>query len=101
MNVSIQGIDLSPIEFDYIDCGDKKLSFKNRLVLTPELDDSEQLYTISYPKFKLESFAYTRQEMVESIKSDLIVLWEEYAKVADEELTEGALELKNSLLCQL
>jgi len=99
--VSIQDIDLSPIEFDCIDYGDKKLRFKNHLVLTPELDDSEQLYTINYPKFKLESFAYTRQEMTESIKSDLIVLWEEYAKAVDEELAEGALELKNSLLSDI
>jgi hypothetical protein len=100
-SVSIQDIDLAPIEFDYIDYGDKKLRFKNRLVLTPELDDSEQLYTISYPDFNLESFAYTRQEITDEIKSDIVFLWNEYAKAEDSELTEDALELKKRLLLNI
>jgi len=99
--VSIQDIDLTPIEFDYIDYEYKKLRFKERLVLTPKLDDSEQLYTISYPKFNLETFAYTRQEIVEGIKSDIAMLWNEYAEAEDEALTEGAIELKRRLLSSI
>jgi hypothetical protein len=99
--ISIQEIDLSPIIFDYVDYEDKKLKFKNSLVLTPELDDSEQVYTISNLDFDLETFAYTRQELIDSIKSDIIFLWNGYVKVADEELTEGALKLKQKLISSI
>jgi hypothetical protein len=99
--VSIQEIDLSPIEFDCIDYEGKKLCFKNRLVLVPELDDSEQLYTISYPEFKLVTFAYTRQEITDNIKSDIAYLWYEYAKASDDTLTEDALELKRKMLLSI
>ncbi len=99
--INIQEIDLSPIELDCIDYEKKKLRFKERLILKPELDDSGQLYTISYPKFNLETFAYTRQEIIDGVKSDITFLWDTYAKVTDEELTEGALELKRRLLLNI
>ena len=94
-------IDLSPIEIDCIDCERAKLRFKNRLVLVPKLDDSEQLYTISHPEFKLVTFAYTRQEITDNIKSDIAWLWHEYAKAADDTLTRDALELKHNLLSSI
>lgn len=99
--VSIQEIDLSPIEIDCVDCEGTKLHFKNRLVLVPKLDDSEQLYTISHPEFKLVTFAYTRQEITDNIKSDIAYLWCEYAKASDDTLTQDALELKHNLLSSI
>jgi len=99
--ISIQEIDLSPIEFDCIKYGNKKLRFKERLVLIPELDESEQFYTIRYPKFNLDTFAYTRQEMIDGIESDIAMLWKEYAKADDLELTEDALELKRILFLNI
>jgi hypothetical protein len=68
------------------------------LILTPALDDSEQLYTISYPEIGLELFAYTRQEITNDVKSDIVYLWEEYAKAEDNALTEDAIILKQKLL---
>jgi hypothetical protein len=94
-------IDLSPIKFDYIDYKNKRLRFKNNLVLIPKLDDSEQLYTISYPKFNLEAFAHTRQEIIDGIKSDIKFLWDSYAKAADSKHKEDALELKRILLSNI
>ncbi|GBU24462.1 hypothetical protein R83H12_01092 [Fibrobacteria bacterium R8-3-H12] len=90
--------NLSTIELDYIDWNGKKLHFKNYLVLTPKLDDTKQLYTIDYPKLGLIAFAYTRQELIEDIKSDIVYLWEEYALASNNELTEDAKQLKNELL---
>jgi len=90
--------DLSTIELNYIDWNGKKLHFKNDLILTPKLDDTKQLYTIDYPKLGLTTFAHTRQELIEDIKSDIAYLWEEYALAADNELTEDARLLKNELL---
>jgi len=96
--VSIQEIDLSPIDFNDINYGKNKLHFKNSLILTPTLDISEQLYTISYPELRLELFAYTRQEITNDVKSEIIYLWEEYAKAEDDTLTEDAKFLKKKLL---
>jgi len=99
--ISIQEIDLSPIEIDCVNYGDKKLRFKERLVLTPELDESEQFYTIEYPKYNLNTFANTRKEMIDGIESDIAMLWKEYAKAEDSELAEDALELKRTLLSNI
>lgn len=99
--VSIQEIDLSPIELDCVCCESKSLRFKNRLVLTPVLDDSKQLYTVSYPEFDLEAFAYTRQELIDSIQSEIVFIWNGYAKEADEVLTKDAQELKQKLLSSI
>jgi len=96
--VSIQEIDLSPIDFNDIDYGEKKLHFKDSFILTPTLDNSEQLYTINYPELGLELFSYTRQEITNDVKSDIVYLWEEYAKVEDDTLTEDAKILKKKLL---
>jgi len=90
--------DLSTIELNSIDWNGKKLYFKNDLTLTPKLDDTKQLYTIDYPKLGLTTFAHTRQELIEDIKSDIIYLWEEYALASNDELTEDARLLKNELL---
>jgi len=96
--ISIQEIDLSPIDFNDINYGKKKLHFKENLILTPRLDNSEQLYTINYPELGLELFAYTRQEITSDVKSDIVYLWEEYAKAEDDTLTEDAKILKKKLL---
>jgi hypothetical protein len=90
--------DLSTIELSYIDWNGKKLHFKNCLILTPKLDDTKQLYTIDYPKLGLTTFAHTRQELIEDIKSDIVYLWEEYALASNDELTKDAKLLKNKLL---
>jgi hypothetical protein len=99
--VYIQEVDLSPIELEYIPYGDRKLHFRNQLVLVPVMDDTEQLYTVSYPELGLETFAYTRHELTDDIKTELVYLWDEYAKVADNELTTDAIALKNSLLAAI
>jgi hypothetical protein len=96
--VSIQEIDLSPIEINDIDYGKKKLHLKNSLILTLTLDISEQLYTINYSEFGLELFAYTRQEITNDVKSEIVYLWDEYVKTEDDTLTEDAKFLKKKLL---
>jgi hypothetical protein len=96
--ISIQEIDLSPIDFNDIDYKEKKLHFKNNLILTPTLDNSEQLYTINYPELGLELFAYTRQEITNDVKSEIVYLWDEYVKAEDDTLTQDAKFLKKKLL---
>jgi hypothetical protein len=95
--IDIQEVDLSPIAIGVIDCVGKTLKFRNQLLLTPTLDESEQLYTINYPDLVLELFAYTRKELIDDIKADIAFLWEEYAKANDGELTADAQDLKRRL----
>ncbi|MDR2427079.1 MAG: hypothetical protein LBD46_07900 [Endomicrobium sp.] len=96
--ISIQEVDLSPIEIDHIECNGIKLKPKRQLILTPKLDETEQLYLIENPSIGLELFAYTRQELYNDIKLDICYLWEEYAKVDDDILSEDAKKLKTNLL---
>ena len=96
--VNIQEIDLSPIEIGTIDWGNKKLRLKDNIILNPQLDDAEQLYTINCPELGLDSFAYTRQELTEDVASDIVYLWEEYAQADDDSLSEDAKVLKYKLL---
>ena len=100
--VNIQEVDLSPIELDNIQYGDNnRLNLRNRLVLTPTMDDTEQLYTISYPELGIEMFAYTRQELTDDVKSEIVYLWDEYARADNTELTADAIILKNNLLAAI
>jgi hypothetical protein len=95
--VSIQGVDLSMFEIDCVNHNDKRLRFKNPLKLTPVLDSSEQLYTVSYPKLYLEAFAYTRQEVIDDVKSTISCFWDEYV-LTKEPLSEDAISLKQNLI---
>ena len=96
--VCIQEIDLTPIVLDIIPYEEKQLKFTTPLVLTPALDDSQQLYTINYEYLGLNIFTYTRGEIVEDIEDYIVYLWEEYANEDDSRLTLDAIELKNKLL---
>jgi hypothetical protein len=94
----IQRMDLSPIEISVVDLGDAELRFAETLTLIPEADEEERLYTVSNQDFNLEVFAYTRQELVEYINSDIAFLWKEYALAPDKRLSSSARELKRRLL---
>ena len=96
--VSIEKVDLSPIEFDSFEYNNKKLKLKKHYVFFPKLDETEQLYVIEDEKLGLNLFAYTRQELCKDIISDIYYLWEEYAKEDDKVLSEDAKILKNNLI---
>jgi len=95
--ISIHGVDLSMFEIDCVNHNDKRLRFKNPLKLTPVLDGSEQLYTVSYPKLCLEAFAYTRQEVIDDVKSTISCFWDEYV-LTKEPLSGDAISLKQNLI---
>lgn len=96
--IDIQEVDLSIIELDVLIYTDKTLKFKYPFILTPELDETEQLYIIENSDLGIDLFAYTRAELLESLKEHILSLWEEYAQESDDNLTKDALILKNNLL---
>ncbi|MGP1438296.1 MAG: hypothetical protein ACTTKH_04415 [Treponema sp.] len=77
---------------------DKKLHFNTPLVLVPKLNIDEELYTVSNEKLGIQAFAYSFDELVKEVETEIIFLWEEYALADDESLTNDARELKNNLL---
>lgn len=99
--VCIQDVDLSPIEFGEIAQDGLRLRFKSPICFVPVLDDSQQLFVLKEERFGLDICAYTRGEIIEDAKSEIVFLWNEYALASDADLTEGALALKRNLLALL
>ena len=54
-------------------------------------------YVASYPLFNIEICEKTIADVYKSIYEDIQVLWDEYARADDEELSKGAIELKRRL----
>jgi hypothetical protein len=99
--VCIQEVDITPIELDDIPNNDHTLRFKEPTILTPVLDDSQQLFVVKDAHLGLDIFAYTRAEIIGDAKSEIAFLWNEYALAQDEDLTANALMLKKNLLSLL
>jgi hypothetical protein len=96
--VDIQEIDLSPLEIDVIEYDDVILKLNERLILRPHLDDDGQLYIANDDSLGIHLYAYTRQELINDVKSEIIHLWKEYANADDETLSKDARALKYRLL---
>lgn len=95
--VCIQEVDLSPIGFGKISQDGQCIQFKSPISFTPVLDDSQQLFILKEEKLGLDICAYTRSEIIEDVKSEILFLWNEYGLAKDSDLTDNALILKRSL----
>lgn len=96
--ISIQDVDLSPIPLDIIHSNNVALKFKSPLHLEPKLDETEQLYCVTFPELNIDVYEYTREDLENALSEQIVFLWNEYAKEADDNLTEKAISLKNKLL---
>lgn len=96
--INIQEIDLSPILLSEISYGDLTLRFKNPVHLIPELDETEQLYKVSFQDLCIDINEYTRIDLENAVSEHIVFLWNEYAKEKNENLTNEAIILKNKLL---
>ena len=91
-------IDLSPITLDIIHSNDVDLKFKNLLYLEPKLDETKQLYCVTFPELNINVNEYTREDLENALSEQIVFLWNEYVKEVDDNLTEKAISLKNQLL---
>jgi hypothetical protein len=71
------------------------------LELTPDLDETQQLYCLDYPVLGINVYAYTRDQLDLELREQIAFLWDSYAMADDAELTESALRLKRNLLAIL
>ncbi len=72
--------------------------FTRPLELTPEFDETTQLYCIEKPELGIDVYAYTRDQLDLELREQIAFLWDTYAMAADEELTGAALAVKQNLL---
>jgi hypothetical protein len=98
---SIAEVDLSPFYLQSIEYAGRAFEFIKPLELTPELDETQQLYCLENPELGIDVYAYTRDQLDVELKEQLAFLWDTYALAADGELTGAAIAVKQNLLVTL
>lgn len=66
--------------------------------ISPIFGSENGLLTARLDKIGLDAFAATRKELADEVRSQLAMLWKEYALADDAELTESARKVKRNLL---
>ena len=94
----IRELDLSPFYLKEFHFEERTIRFRSPLKLQPELDESQQLICLEYLELGIDVYAFTREELVELLESEIEFLWRMYALADDERLTLKAAELKHNLL---
>ncbi|MBC7541295.1 MAG: hypothetical protein H7338_01040 [Candidatus Sericytochromatia bacterium] len=95
----IEAVDLSPMTIETVEAGGRMLRLTPPLTVLPSLDeDSGQLFVAMAPELGLDAFAYTRDELLDEIDAQLMLLWDEFAQEEPERLTSAAQALRLTLL---
>ena len=97
----IRELDLSRFYFEKFQFQDFVLVFNPPLVLEPELIENEQLLLLREESLGIDVIAPTIDELEESLREEIIMLWINFAKEKDENLSPKALELKTNLLSRI
>lgn len=74
----------------------KKLVCREPLVLVVEKEDN--LFVVKNPNLGLHCYEYTKKDLLNEIRQDLQILWQEYALGRIDDLSPKAIRLKESLL---
>jgi hypothetical protein len=90
--------DLSPFYLQSFEHSGRKFSFINPLKLTPDRNETKQLYCLEYADLGIDVFACTRDQLDLELREQIAFLWDNFALADDTELTKSALQLKDNLL---
>jgi hypothetical protein len=93
--------NLSTFYIKTIEYEGRTFEFDKPLELTPELDESRQLYSLEKPEIGINVYAYTRDQLDLELREQIAFLWDTYALAADEELTGAAIVVKQNLLTKI
>lgn len=93
-----QEVDLTPFYLQSIEYNGRTFEFLKPLQLTPEHDETQQLYCLEEQDLGIDVYAYTRDQLDVELKEQIAFLWDDYAQVPGEELTDAAIRLKQNLL---
>lgn len=91
----IEELDLSPFVIAEFAPG---VPFREPLRLDPMLSEDQQLIRLENPALDIDVFAPTRAGLLNELRSQLEMLWHEYAQEQDEALSGPAQALKRRLL---
>jgi hypothetical protein len=91
----IEELDLSPFVVAEMSSG---VPLAQPLRLVPFLSDDQQSIQLENEELDIDVFAATRTELLAELRSQLDMLWTEYAQENDESLSEPAQALKSRLL---
>jgi hypothetical protein len=91
----IEPVDLSPLEFESVECDGDVLRADPPLRFQPRLDDeTQQLYVADDASLDLHAFATTREDLADEITQHIFFAWETYVGAAPERLTQAARRLQ-------
>lgn len=94
----IRELDLSMMVVDRIRFNHLDLRLKESLALVPTMDETSQFLCVTKDDLGIDVFARTREELVDELKQQIAMLWEEYARANDDDLDIEAIKLKKDLL---
>jgi len=95
---AISYLDLSAFEVEAFEFDHFQLRFRTPLTLALSLDESEQLLCIENEDWGLNVFADSREQLWQELREQMEMLWLEYAREDDDQLSAPALALKQRLL---
>ena len=96
---AIEELDLSFILLDEVPIPNgRTLKLKERLSLTPEFSDKDQLLSLAYLPLQIDVFAETRAQLWADLLEQVAMLWVEYAEAPDDVLSPPAREFRHALL---
>jgi hypothetical protein len=94
----IGDLDLSPFVLSTIETNEASLKFRRPLVLSPVIDESEQLILLENPDLGIHVYAHTRSELYDELVAHFGVLWTEYVRESPDRLDPKAVELRERLM---
>lgn len=90
-------VDLSPISLYRVELDQGHLEARQPFTLTPALSETQQFYEIEDKELSISLKAFTRDELLDAVNEEIAVIWTEYARESDENLTNEARALKEKL----
>ena len=94
---NIQDLDMTDFEIEAIKSDSFTLRAKNKIIISPELDDSKQLISLDKEEIGICVFAATREKLLEELNTQIVMLWREYVLASESELSTDAIDLRHAL----
>jgi hypothetical protein len=98
----VEPLDLSPMTFDRVEWGSRRLAIDPPLSLNPSMDEeSGQLCVLSDERLGVHVFAQTREQLADELAEQLLFQWDAYAHESPDHLTVPARRLREALLARM
>ncbi len=94
-------LDISPIDLEVFLYEDYILKFKEKISLFPKLSEDQQIMYLVYEPIGIDVYGSNHDELEEEIHEQIHFLWEEYAMVDENDMTDNAKKMKRNLLAMI